>query len=88
VRAVSHVPQALLMVKMDTGCMGFTKVTELPLLLHRVELDPFIDPTSGDGAPLGRTRLGNGNLTTALPVELAVDPDELSVRSRQAELAA
>jgi hypothetical protein len=59
------------------SCMGFTKVTELPLLLHRVEPDPFLDPTWGDRA----------DLTTALLVE-PVDPDELRARSRHAELAA
>jgi hypothetical protein len=28
--------------------MGFTKVTELPLLLHPVEPDPFLDSISGE----------------------------------------
>ena len=60
------------------SCMGFTKVTELPLLLHRVEPDPFLDPTWADRA----------DLTTAPLVELTVDPDELRARSRHAELAA
>jgi hypothetical protein len=65
--------------------MGFTKITELPLLLHRVERDPFLDPTRGDRAPLDGARYGD--LTTAPQAALAVDPDELRVRSRHAELA-
>jgi hypothetical protein len=56
--------------------MGFTSVVELPLQLHPVDPDPFLDPTWGDRA----------DLTTALLVEL--EPDELRARSRHAELAA
>jgi hypothetical protein len=55
--------------------MGFTKVTELPLVLHPVERDPFLDSTSGE------VRSGAGDA-------LVVDPDELRVRSLHAELAA
>jgi hypothetical protein len=62
--------------------MGFTKVTELPLLLHPVEPDPFLDSMSGE------FRSGASGLTTAPLDELSVDPDELRMRSRHAELAA
>jgi hypothetical protein len=62
--------------------MGFTKVTELPLLLHPVERDPFLDSTGGE------VRSCAGELTTAPLDTLAVDPGELRVRSRHAELAA
>lgn len=62
--------------------MGFTKVTELPLVLHPVERDPFLDSSWGE------VRSGAGELRTAPLDALAVDPDELRMRSRHAELAA
>jgi hypothetical protein len=62
--------------------MGFTTVTELPLVLHSVEHDPFLDSTWGE------VRSGAGELTTGPLHELAVSADELRVRSRHAELAA
>jgi hypothetical protein len=59
--------------------MGFSTVTELPLVLHQVERDPFLDSTGSD-----RT----GDMATAAGAELPVDVEELRVRSRHAELAA
>jgi hypothetical protein len=62
--------------------MEFTKVTELPLVLHPVERDPFLDSTWSE------VRSCAGEPTTAPLDTLAVDPGELRVRSRHAELAA
>jgi hypothetical protein len=67
--------------------MASATITELPLRLHRVERDPFIDSTlrgRTDRGDAGGTR----DLTTAALAELAVDLGELRLRGRQAELAA
>jgi hypothetical protein len=60
--------------------MGFTKVTELPLVLHPVERDPFLDSMCGEA--------GFREPRSAPLDALALDPDELRARSRRAELAA
>jgi hypothetical protein len=61
-------------------------VTELPLRLHRVEPDPFLDHRWRTG------REGERGVTTALPatalVELAFKPRSVMRRPGRGELAA
>jgi hypothetical protein len=76
------------MVTAETARMGSATVTELPLRLHRVEPDPFLDPAWDNRAALGRAGSGSGDLTIAPAGERDVDPDELRARGRHADLAA
>jgi hypothetical protein len=76
------------MATADTAGMGFATVTELPLRLHRVEPDPFIESIPGDRTDHAQDWSGASDLTPAAAAELAVAPGELRVRSRHAELAA
>lgn len=54
--------------------MGFTSVVELPLQLHPVDPDPFLDPRWSHRPHLGGVRSGAGDPTAAPLGEGAVAP--------------
>jgi hypothetical protein len=66
--------------------MGFATITELPLRLHRVEPDPFIESMPGDQSRPGE--IASSDPKGAPVRDAAIRADAGRMRGRLAELAA
>jgi hypothetical protein len=74
------------MATADTAGMGFATITELPLRLHRVEPDPFIESMPGEHSRPGE--IASSDPKGAPVREQTVRADAGRMRGRLPELAA
>jgi hypothetical protein len=90
-RGVSRTPQRTLISPVEDLTMRLATVTELPLRLHPVEPDTFLDPPRSDRVPPGVVR-GRSRPPTVprrlRAARLAPESTEAGLQGRNAELAA